>query len=884
MLHLETSDGQQVVRRRDTSLELVGPYTVIAKIAGGDYTTVHLAHKDGVLGFNRLAAIKRLKPAFAKQPEWTQLLLDEARFSAAVRHPHIVDILDVGTDAGVYIVMQYIEGADLDVLISRAGKERHPRYLVPPIVDALNGLHAAHTARDELGEPLCMVHQAPLARHILIGIDGLSRITDFSQASARGLIPSELREKRLAAGYMAPEQVLASDPLSARTDVFIAGITLWETLTGMRLFHADTPALARRAVTERHIPKASEVGLLPPSCFDDICVKALQRNPDYRYQSAQEMAQALRDAALNEGLYASASELGHWVRALASRALVERRRALGADAPSQEIKLDAIDVSDSAPTVELVRATPRSEPASTVAAHAPAVVAAAAEPSPLAVTVSSFASIKTPVLSTPAASVPASFADVQTSNAGAAGSVVAPADISNVDFSVPSEMVPMTNAPVAPLSSPSRADDSARAARTGAGASQPPITARPPEHSARPDGAAQRSSVGKATLIGVSQWPVGTGVPRHALATTMSYEATSAQRAAQRSGRSALPTRDIEELASHAAHSAASLNTTLAEPRAEDAPVLKAGRVSTTLPEGVLLEELPAPEPTEWPQPSAVMQPSKAVGVAEAFAADPAPHFPLASRSGFGNVYDSPASGAYRTDADGRRAPGASRQAREGVMPADIFARVGAAQAARRGASDSLRPPSAYSSDWDEVRGARRSGLTSMLVVGGLCIAGFFGYRSWSEQQDLARMRAAAAALPVDTAPAVAEPALQEPAELPAEPAAEPLQVALPEPSLPAPAPVAAAPKRAQPAPAMQPEDAVPGRGEADQAQPSAIDGEPVQKPVAAHRQAAAALHAPAQHRAAPRRAAAVEHQAAAQSWAAPRFSREPEVLPDNPY
>jgi eukaryotic-like serine/threonine-protein kinase len=340
---LDYSDAHQADRRSEVNAEQLGPYSLIAEISSGDFTTVHLAHKQGAHGFDRLVAIKRLKPAFARQPEWSQLLLDEARLGASVDHPNTVDILDVGTDAGVYVVMDYVEGADFEQLLARAGRERHPRYIVPPIIDALTGLHAIHTQRDELGEPLAMVHQAPRARHILVGIHGNARITDFSQVTARGLIPSTLRGKGLTPAYIAPEQVLVSEPVSARTDVFILGITLWEALTGERLFQGETPSLVRRAITERDIPKPSEVGLQPPRCFDGICMRALQRNPELRYQTAAEMARDLREVAQDEALLASAGELGQWVRALASRSLLERRRALGADDPSQEISLEVLE-------------------------------------------------------------------------------------------------------------------------------------------------------------------------------------------------------------------------------------------------------------------------------------------------------------------------------------------------------------------------------------------------------------------------------------------------------------------------------------------------------------------------------------------------------------
>jgi eukaryotic-like serine/threonine-protein kinase len=351
---LDHSEGQKRAPKRDPGPAQIGPYTIIAPIAIGEATRVFLAQKRGALGFHRMAAIKCLRTQYAKDPEWTQLLLDEARLSAGVHHANIVDIIDVGTDDGCYLVMEYIEGADLEMLLLRAGRERHARYVVPPVVDALHGLHAMHTAKDALGESLSMVHQSPCARHILIGIDGTARITDLSQVAARGLIPSTLRSERLKTAYMAPEQLLYPEQIDPRTDVFVMGITLWESLTGERLFEAEVPDLTRRAVLERHIPRPSEVGLRPPRCFDAICARALSRKPEQRHQTAGDMARELRDVALNEALYATTSELGQWVRALAGRALLERRHALGADAPSIEMPLDQLETpkppSDPAPS------------------------------------------------------------------------------------------------------------------------------------------------------------------------------------------------------------------------------------------------------------------------------------------------------------------------------------------------------------------------------------------------------------------------------------------------------------------------------------------------------------------------------------------------------
>jgi serine/threonine protein kinase len=865
---LDHSDAEHVEPTGDAGLELVGPYTLIAEIASGDFTSVHLAQRDGALGFNRLAAIKRLRPGFAKQPEWTQLLLDEARLSAVVRHPNIVDILDVGTDAGVYIVMEYVEGADLDVLIGRAGKERHPRYLVPPIVDALTGLHAVHTAHDELGESLSMVHQAPRARHILIGIDGVSRITDFSQVSARGLIPSTLRGKRLTPGYMAPEQVLVSEPVSPRTDVFIAGITLWETLTGARLFHADTPALARRAITERHIPRPSEVGLKPPRSFDDICMRALQRNPEQRYQSALEMAQELRDVALNEALYASAGELGQWVRALASRALVERRRALGADEPSQEIPLPASEAR--APTVQ--------------------VAFTSAEPPPLPPRDSLFG-VSTQVQAGAQASAAWPSSNTAVSRAPEPEAPIA---------DDPSRVARSFTVPVAPAVPPRQSSRPAGAKSTLMGISPQPRASRPPAalgtthgyesqsydaqgydaqgydaqgYDARsrdssafldmtippaastPTVARGRRKTGlSSTLIGSK--PPNVTLPEGALLQDMQLGSRAAP--------SYVPPPSIVDTSSKGTSASNARSTGFGGAASVGGPSYAAPVGSSTVNGGFA-----QPHQSFTSPPPASTMPPASNGFTDAFGASDELHPPLQSSSAAQRLIDapeqgSPRSGAYRTRAPSRTpsaplprslAPSPFATA-DGVVPADIFARV---QAARREAGDSLRPAS-FGGEAGGYEGERSPGvgLSSLLLIGVLAI-GFFGYRQWLERaepdapsEQPQPNAAAPGAEPVDPLPAI-EPAL--PAELaaPQEPTAAPL------------------PPSAVPVPQAAPSEPV---------RPSAA---PQVREVAREPARASAAPRPAPRRPAQRAQVRQPNEPVAKP-ARPASGAAPEPLPDNPY
>ncbi len=323
------------------SNELVGPYLLLAEIGRGELNTVYLAKKHAALGLQRLYALKRLKAAHAHNADSVELLLDEARLVSGIHHANVAGVLDVGNDAGSnYTVMEYVEGENLEALLARAGTARHPRFMVPAFVDALNGLHALHTASDPDGESYAVVHQAPRGRHIVVGIDGTSRLVDFSQVRGRHVRPTRSRSDRIKVAYMAPEQALHPDGVDFRSDMFILGVVLWEALTGERLFAADTDEQTFQNMLHRRIPRPSEVGLRPPRCFDAICMRALERAPKNRYGSAQEMARDLHDTAINQALYATPSEVGQWVRQLAGSDLRALRKLAGQDYPSGSISLE----------------------------------------------------------------------------------------------------------------------------------------------------------------------------------------------------------------------------------------------------------------------------------------------------------------------------------------------------------------------------------------------------------------------------------------------------------------------------------------------------------------------------------------------------------------
>ncbi|MDH3728576.1 MAG: serine/threonine protein kinase, partial [Myxococcales bacterium] len=225
----------------------LGRYEILTQLASGGMASVYVARAQGVAGFERLVAIKVLHPHLAYEQEFISMFLDEARLAARIRHMNVVPTLDVSDSPGdgYFLVMEYIEGNHLGALLGRAAKkgERLPQpFVCRVLVDALQGLAAAHRLTDENGTHLQLVHRDVSPHNILVGTDGIARLTDFGVAKA------DVRMASTRAGqfkgklsYMAPEQA-ASNETDQRSDLFSVGVILWESLTGRRLFKGDSNA------------------------------------------------------------------------------------------------------------------------------------------------------------------------------------------------------------------------------------------------------------------------------------------------------------------------------------------------------------------------------------------------------------------------------------------------------------------------------------------------------------------------------------------------------------------------------------------------------------------------------------------------------------------
>ena len=285
----------------ETVGEMLDRFELISQLASGGMATVFLARLVGLNGFTRLCAIKRLHPHLASDGELIEMFLDEARLAARIHHPNVVPILEIGiTPSGYYLVMEYIEGDTVARLFARsahAGMKLPTGVGIRIMLDALAGLHAAHELKDDDGKALEIVHRDVSPQNILVGVDGVSRLTDFGVARAASRL-STTRSGQLKGklAYMAPEQAKAGK-IDRRTDVFAMGICLWETLAFKRLFKGEGEAETLNRVLHEPIPELRAASPTVPSSLNAIVMKALERDPEKRFGSAAELADALEKAA-----------------------------------------------------------------------------------------------------------------------------------------------------------------------------------------------------------------------------------------------------------------------------------------------------------------------------------------------------------------------------------------------------------------------------------------------------------------------------------------------------------------------------------------------------------------------------------------------------------
>ncbi len=293
------ADGTHDVKRPwKESGERLGAYRIVRRVSSGGMGALYLATREGAGGFKKKVAIKVIHPHLAEDRAFFEMFHIEAKLVTCIAHPNVVKVDELCSVGGThFFVMEYVDGCTLAealYALAKLGRAFRPEIAVFLTMQIADGLHAAHTAKDEEGLPLEIVHRDVSPHNVLLSNDGRVKVIDFGIAkvsghkTATGSLKGKIR-------YMSPEHA-GGKTVDRRSDLYSLGIMLWEMLTHRRRFHADNDFAM--------LSKVREAESIPPKRFakdisdalNAVVVRALDPDPDARYASMREFRRALREA------------------------------------------------------------------------------------------------------------------------------------------------------------------------------------------------------------------------------------------------------------------------------------------------------------------------------------------------------------------------------------------------------------------------------------------------------------------------------------------------------------------------------------------------------------------------------------------------------------
>jgi tRNA A-37 threonylcarbamoyl transferase component Bud32 len=333
MKHLRTADLEPTL--------FGGRYTLLRQLEIGGMAEIFLARQAAMAGFEKLVVIKRLRAELAQDARVVEMFLGEARIGALLNHPNIVHVYDVDEHGGIpYIAMEHIVGEELNELCRRGiahGSFLPLEHAVELMRQAAAGMGYFHARRGAEGgvhaaQPLDIVHLDISPSNLLVTQDGFLKIIDFGIANARGqrtrtdVIPGKL-------GYMSPEQA-ARKPVDHRSDIFSLGIVLYEITVGKRLFRGPAREVVAR-LTEAKIEPPTFIRRKFPTALEAIVMRALEKHPDARYQSAYDLADDLEAFLRDAHLHSGPVRIARYLDALSQAAGGPRRPELVSEAEAR---------------------------------------------------------------------------------------------------------------------------------------------------------------------------------------------------------------------------------------------------------------------------------------------------------------------------------------------------------------------------------------------------------------------------------------------------------------------------------------------------------------------------------------------------------------------
>src|SRR6187549_623378 len=290
---------------------------------------VFRAESAGLEGFKKTVAIKRVLPHLSEKKQFIGMFLDEARVSAQLGHSNCVQVFDIGVGDNTYfIVMEYVDGADLKGVIEHRKKTATPF----PVEEAClicvricEGLSYAHELVDSKGNNLHIVHRDMSPPNVLITRFGEVKIVDFGLAKANSQL--EKSEPGIIKGkfsYLSPE-VAQGMPVDGRTDIFAVGIMLWEMLAGRRLFLGESDLETVRLVQKAEIPPIRQFNPRVTAELEKVILKGLAADPAKRYQTAREFGRDLNNMLFHLGRAVSSFDISQLVLPIWRERLQKKR-------------------------------------------------------------------------------------------------------------------------------------------------------------------------------------------------------------------------------------------------------------------------------------------------------------------------------------------------------------------------------------------------------------------------------------------------------------------------------------------------------------------------------------------------------------------------------
>ncbi|RYE88201.1 MAG: serine/threonine protein kinase, partial [Myxococcales bacterium] len=319
--------------------EQLGRYEIVQRLSAGGMGEVFVARVAGPGGFLKPVAVKRIHPHLSSDEAFIHMLHDEANVTAAIKHPNVVQIIEVGHENDShFVVLDYVSGETLSKIRRDLlrGKQQMPIWLVAWIgAEVAGALHAAHEARSLEGEPLDIIHRDVSLGNIMLSDDGRPMLFDFGVAKAKQRLTHTMAgELKGKIAYMAPE-VFHGATVDRSIDLYALGIVLYELLTGRSPFQGDSDIETLAAIQSGEAVLISDVRPDIDWLLAAIVMRAMNHSREERYQSGAQLEQALREWARKNGQPHDNSAAAQWASAAFPERLQERRALLARVATRQ---------------------------------------------------------------------------------------------------------------------------------------------------------------------------------------------------------------------------------------------------------------------------------------------------------------------------------------------------------------------------------------------------------------------------------------------------------------------------------------------------------------------------------------------------------------------